>query len=179
MAAPERFADTPDSFPLHRGRRPYIGDGEHEVASVRSRTARVMMTLMRNGSRPSIGKPASCHARKETRAFDWDRSADHIRARSHNGCIQRPARSRRASRVAAEKADSIYWGASCRGRLIVVVGRVGTPESVSFFPRVQTILRDAAASLDRRRFKTRSGMRELVPPPAPDSRGGPRGLGPR
>src|SRR6516165_5180940 len=44
MAAPERFADTPDSFPLHRGRRPY---------------------MMRNGSRPSIGKPASCHARKE------------------------------------------------------------------------------------------------------------------
>jgi hypothetical protein len=32
---------------------------------VRSRTARVMMTLMRNGSRPSIGKPAKCHARKE------------------------------------------------------------------------------------------------------------------
>jgi len=24
MAAPERFADTPDSFPLHRGRRPYM-----------------------------------------------------------------------------------------------------------------------------------------------------------
>src|SRR5262249_20830500 len=38
---------------------------EDEVASVRSRTARVMKTLMRNGSRPSIGKPASCHARKE------------------------------------------------------------------------------------------------------------------
>jgi len=32
---------------------------------VRSRTARVTMTLMRNGSRPSIGKPAMCHARKE------------------------------------------------------------------------------------------------------------------
>src|SRR6516164_8298432 len=27
---------------------------------------------------------------ERTRAFDWDRSADHIRARSHNGCIQRP-----------------------------------------------------------------------------------------
>ena len=38
---------------------------EDEIASVRSRTARVMMTLMRNGSRPSIGKPAKCHARKE------------------------------------------------------------------------------------------------------------------
>jgi hypothetical protein len=24
MAAPERFAETSDSFPLHRGRRPYM-----------------------------------------------------------------------------------------------------------------------------------------------------------
>ena len=31
MAAPERFADTPDSFPLHRGRRPYMAPsgGKH------------------------------------------------------------------------------------------------------------------------------------------------------
>src|SRR6516162_10196731 len=28
MAAPERFADTPDSFPLHRGRRPYMAAPE-------------------------------------------------------------------------------------------------------------------------------------------------------
>src|SRR6516162_8707836 len=27
---------------------------------------------------------------ERTRAVDWDRSADHIRARGHNGCIQRP-----------------------------------------------------------------------------------------
>jgi hypothetical protein len=30
MAAPERFADTPDSFPLHRGRRPYMAQGGHK-----------------------------------------------------------------------------------------------------------------------------------------------------
>src|SRR5262249_19781797 len=27
---------------------------------------------------------------ERTRACDWDRSVDHIRASSHNGCIQRP-----------------------------------------------------------------------------------------
>src|SRR6516165_25710 len=33
MAAPERFADTPDSFPLHRGRRPYMAPsgGKHHL----------------------------------------------------------------------------------------------------------------------------------------------------
>src|SRR5215470_10718266 len=45
-----------------------------------------MKTLTKR-SRPSIGKPDECH---EARAIDWDRSADHIRARSQNGCIQRP-----------------------------------------------------------------------------------------
>jgi hypothetical protein len=29
MAAPERFAETPDSFPLHRGRRPYMALKSH------------------------------------------------------------------------------------------------------------------------------------------------------
>src|SRR5215471_9022244 len=27
---------------------------------------------------------------ERTRGYDWDRSADHIRARSQNGCIERP-----------------------------------------------------------------------------------------
>jgi transposase len=27
---------------------------------------------------------------ERARAYDWDRSVDHIRASSHNGCIQRP-----------------------------------------------------------------------------------------
>src|SRR6516162_4848970 len=43
MAAPERFADTPDSFPLHRGRRPYMAHScakpmERDVRSWRKRT---------------------------------------------------------------------------------------------------------------------------------------------
>src|SRR5271165_3842495 len=29
MAAPERFAETSDSFPLHRGRRPYMTHQRH------------------------------------------------------------------------------------------------------------------------------------------------------
>ena len=41
MAAPERFADTPDSFPLHRGRRQYnrqqillaVHNGPHDVVA--------------------------------------------------------------------------------------------------------------------------------------------------
>src|SRR6516164_10191092 len=49
-----------------------------------------MMTLMRNGSGPSIGKTRFVPREERTRACDWDRSADHIRARGHNGCIQRP-----------------------------------------------------------------------------------------
>jgi len=28
MAAPERFAETSDSFPLHRGRRPYMAQSD-------------------------------------------------------------------------------------------------------------------------------------------------------
>ena len=39
--------------------------GRDEVASLRSRTARVMKTLMRNESRPSIGQPVMGHAGKE------------------------------------------------------------------------------------------------------------------
>ena len=35
MAAPERFADTPDSFPLHRGRRPYMVQHRANEASKR------------------------------------------------------------------------------------------------------------------------------------------------
>jgi hypothetical protein len=32
MAAPERFAETSDSFPLHRGRRPYMARKSPAVA---------------------------------------------------------------------------------------------------------------------------------------------------
>ena len=38
-------------------------------------------------SRPSIGKPATGPCEERARAFGWDRSADHIRASGHNGCI--------------------------------------------------------------------------------------------
>jgi hypothetical protein len=57
---------------------------------VRSRTAGVMTTLMRNGRDCRWGKPVTCHARKERVFLLGTRSADHIRASGHNGCIQRP-----------------------------------------------------------------------------------------
>ena len=42
-------------------------------------------------SRPSLGKTRLlCHARKERVLLFGTRSADYIRASSHNGCIQRP-----------------------------------------------------------------------------------------
>jgi hypothetical protein len=56
---------------------------------VRSRTAGVM-TLMRNGRDRRLGKPVTCHARKERVFLVGTRSADHIRASGHSGCIQRP-----------------------------------------------------------------------------------------
>ena len=63
---------------------------EDEVASVRLRTARGDEDVDAKRSRPSIGKPANVPREQRARAIDWDRSADHIRARSQNGCIQRP-----------------------------------------------------------------------------------------
>src|ERR1700738_1420292 len=60
---------------------------ENEVASVRSRSARVMMTLMRNGrDRRSENRDGSREQR--ARAFDWDRSADHIRASSQTAAFK-------------------------------------------------------------------------------------------
>ena len=57
---------------------------------MRSRTAGVMTTLMRNGRDRRLGKPVTCHARKERVFLVGTRSADHIRASGHSGCIQRP-----------------------------------------------------------------------------------------
>src|SRR6476620_8352954 len=49
-----------------------------------------MTTLMRNGRDRRLGKPVKCHARKERVFLVGTRSADHIRASGHSGCIQRP-----------------------------------------------------------------------------------------
>jgi len=55
--------------------------------SVRSRTAGVMTTLMRNGRDRRLGKPVMGHAILERMLLVGTRSADHIRASSHSGCI--------------------------------------------------------------------------------------------
>jgi hypothetical protein len=57
---------------------------------VRSRTAGVMTTLMRNGRDRRLGKLVKCDARKERVLLVGTRSADHIRASGQSGCIQRP-----------------------------------------------------------------------------------------
>jgi hypothetical protein len=54
---------------------------------VRSRTAGVMTTLMRNGRDRRSGKPVKCHAILERELLFGTRSADYIRASSHSGCI--------------------------------------------------------------------------------------------
>src|SRR5262249_22226841 len=65
-------------------------------------------------SRPSIGKPVKCHARKERVLLVGTRSADHIRASSHCGCIQRPntwlhpIASRKRQILLAPRAPSIH-----------------------------------------------------------------------
>jgi hypothetical protein len=57
---------------------------------VRSRTAGVMTTLMRNGRDRRSGKPVKCHAILERVRLFGTRSADYIRASGQSGRIQRP-----------------------------------------------------------------------------------------
>ena len=57
------------------------------IASVCSRTAGVMTTLMRNGRDRRSGKPVKGQAILERALLVGTRSADHIRASGHNGCI--------------------------------------------------------------------------------------------
>ena len=54
---------------------------------MRSRTAGVMTTLMRNGRDRRLGKPVKGHAILERALLVGTRSADHIRASGHCGCI--------------------------------------------------------------------------------------------
>jgi hypothetical protein len=55
--------------------------------SVRSRTAGVMTTLMRSDRDRRLGKPVKGHAILERMLLVGTRSADHIRASGHSGCI--------------------------------------------------------------------------------------------
>jgi hypothetical protein len=55
--------------------------------SVRSRTAGVMTTLMRSDRDRQLGKPVKGHAILERMLLVGTRSADHIRASGHSGCI--------------------------------------------------------------------------------------------
>ena len=50
---------------------------------------------------------------ERARGFDWDRSADHIRARSHNGYIQRCEYKFRSAGAVAESSSSPRWHNRC------------------------------------------------------------------
>jgi hypothetical protein len=52
-----------------------------------SRTARVMMALMRNGRDRRLGQPVMGHAIDERVVLFGTRSADYIRASGQSGCI--------------------------------------------------------------------------------------------
>jgi hypothetical protein len=71
---------------LRQRRKQGVWRGEDEAAYVRSRTAGVMTTLMRNGRDRRSENPFGA-TRGRTRAPVWDRSADHIRASGRSGCI--------------------------------------------------------------------------------------------
>ena len=60
---------------------------QSKFASVRIWTAGVMTTLMRNGRDRRSGKPVMGHAILERALLVGTRSADHIRASGHSGCI--------------------------------------------------------------------------------------------
>src|SRR4051794_722130 len=98
-------------FPLQSGRRPYMCHARKERAEVNGTDQRITSgpaattaasrgrihgctrIVSRKGQSLSLAKRApSIHVPREerTRGSEWDRSADHIRARSHNGCIERP-----------------------------------------------------------------------------------------
>ena len=59
---------------------------------VRSRTAGVKKTLMRNGRDRRSGEPVMGHALDKRVLLIGTRSADHIMASGHSGCIATKAR---------------------------------------------------------------------------------------
>jgi hypothetical protein len=71
-------------------RRKESCDGKMRLRPRVLELAGVMTTLMRNGRDCRSRKTRDGSREERTRGFDWDRSADHIRASSQDGCIQRP-----------------------------------------------------------------------------------------
>ncbi len=79
------------------------GDRRMRFASVRTRTARVMTTLMRNGRDRRLGKPVMGHAIVERVLLFGTRSADYIRASGHCGRI--------ATGQASTRKQAVYMAA--------------------------------------------------------------------
>ena len=112
-----------------RQRRKASVDGRMRFASVCSRTAGVMTTLMRNGRDRRSGKPVKGQAILERALLVGTRSADHIRASGHNGCIATGQASTRkqAGYMAAPDASQNARFILHRGRrpYMALFGRAG------------------------------------------------------
>jgi len=86
MAAPERFAETSDSFPLHRGRRPYMAHsgGKHLSRYVRSR--RKLTLLAKNRGPVHYSEPRDQATMPSFGLFVYrsGRSPDWIKSKNPN-----------------------------------------------------------------------------------------------
>src|SRR5262249_49936528 len=71
----------------------------------------------------------------------------HARQRRRSAC--RRGAAWRAAPLAAEEAGRIYRRASCRRDLALVLGSRGAAEPLPFLPRVQAVVRHAAAPVSR------------------------------
>ena len=83
---------------------------------MRSRTAGVMTTLMRSDRDRRLGKPVKGHAILERMLLVGTRSADHIRASGHSGCIAMevtPSREKQAGYMAAPERFADRSDSSC------------------------------------------------------------------
>ena len=115
---------------------------------MRSRTAGVMTTLMRNGRDRRSGKPAKGHAIVERVLLVGTRSADHIRASGHSGCI--------ATGQASTRKQAGYMAAPERfaKRQIRLAPRAPSIHGPSRTPTVQRSSRDTADLCGRRGWFT-------------------------
>lgn len=120
---------------------------------MRSRTAGVMTTLMRNGRDRRLEKPVKCHARKERVFLVGTRSADHIRASGHSGCIQRPDTwlhpnaSLKCQIPLAPRAPSIHGPKRSRAAMQRFVGFSNRPFRVKRFQTIHHYSVDVAHGL--------------------------------
>src|SRR3984893_5166596 len=125
MTAPERFAKRSDSFPLHRGRRPYMTHLRHErlktfAALVRSlaNTRPVAHQTTRHGELAiAIARRQPMASRQRDDPFTL---GEHERAESRNAAVFCGARWAILWGAGDEGADSPPAAVSCGGRCAIL-----------------------------------------------------------